>query len=126
MSKTVIIKNKKPRFYTMNGVRIAPGVNKLTAENAQLFLEHPHAQIKLKRGFFETEFKIAETVDATATVVEETKKAEGNQPTAAELIEIIENSDNKELLETALNDERVTVKRAAQARLDELAEANEE
>lgn len=53
MSKTVIIKNIRPRVYSANGVTLVPGPNELSEKDAQKFLEHPHIQIKIERGFIE-------------------------------------------------------------------------
>ena len=53
MSKDVKIKNNRPRIYTANGVTLQPGLNTLTAADAESFLSHPHMQIKVERDLIE-------------------------------------------------------------------------
>ncbi len=122
MSKIVTIKNTKPRIYTMNGVTLQPGLNKFDEDKAAKFLEHPHAQIKIEAGIFEVGKGKAPAAKKAADNGDKGNggDAGGNEPTAAELIEIIEKTEDRELLATASGDSRVTVKRAAEARIEEL------
>lgn len=126
MSKTVEIKNNRPRLYTMNEVTLQPGLNKLDAEQAEKFLEHPHAAIKVERGIFEVKGDVKPATKKAEGGEDKGGENKGNQPTAAELIAIIEETEDRELLATAAGDERVTVKRAAEARLAELDEGGQE
>lgn len=125
MSQTVEIKNNRPRLYTMNGVTLQPGLNKLNAAQAEKFLAHPHAKIKVERGIFDVKGNVKPAENNTK-LEEGDKEPKGNQPTAAELIAIIEVTEDIELLTTAAGDSRVTVKRAAEARLAELEEGGQE
>jgi len=126
MSKTVEIKNNKPRLYTMNEVTLQPGLNKLPAEKAEQFLAHPHAQIKVERGIFEVKGESKPAAKKAEGGQNKGEEDKGGQPTAAELIAIIEETEDRELLATAAGDERVTVKRAAEARLAELDAGGQE
>jgi len=114
MSKIVEIKNNRPRIYSANGVTLQPGLNKVPAEDAEKFLKHPHILIKQDRGFIEVRgSKAVNNEDATGDEELASKSAK-------ELVDMIKQSEDKGLLENLAKDERSTVYKAAQVRLDEL------
>lgn len=122
MSKIIEVKNNRPRIYTMNDVTLQPGLNKLSQEQVDKFMEHPHAAIKIERGFIEVRGAAAKPAANKNAGGESTGTTGGDAPTAAELIAIIEQTEDRELLANAAKDPRVTVKRAVEARLAELDE----
>jgi hypothetical protein len=123
MSKTVQIKNNKDRIYTIDGVRVVPGLNTLSKADADLVLNHPHGAIKLERKIFEV--RAGEAKKAAANTESEKPKTLADM-NADEVIELIGKSKDIEKLKAVLeSDTRVTVQRAAQSRIDELDADNQ-
>lgn len=136
MSKDVQIKNTRPRLYAANGITLQPGLNTLTADDAALFLAHPHIQIKVDRGFIELG-KGVELPKGAATATEPKGTPNAKTPTAFDGLEYNINGMNAHdsmdkidsiedvdyLNHIVATEERKTVKGAAEKRLAELAAA---
>lgn len=71
MSKTVHIKNNRPRIYTAAGLDLHPGLNKVDETKAKEFLANPIIKVKVERGFIEVVKTVKNDDDAAAKAAEQ-------------------------------------------------------
>jgi len=141
MTKTVKIKNERPRLYAANGVTLQPGLNTLSESDAEKFLKHPHIQIKVSRGLITLGegVKLPKSA-ATATEPKKGAQTETKEPTPFDGLEYnidgLNAHDSMDKIDTiedvaylehiVATEERKTVKAAAEKRLEELADDSDE
>lgn len=104
------IKNNQPRLYTCAGVRLLPGINDIPDEKIpEQFWEHKAVADRMTKGLLEVVGSPGEKPE---------------KMTAAQLVDTINETYDRDYLRAMTEDERKTVSKAAQARLDQLFEQN--
>ena len=107
-----LVMYNKPNVFTAKGITLYPGSNRVADDKLAAFLKHPMVKARVARG-----------------TIEVTDKGKGDgdkEPTANELVAEAKASSNVERLRELVENDRATVRKAAEKRLAEIDAAGKD